>query len=463
MLLHSLTVENYKGFGSSQTIEFAEPTKGSGLTVIVGPNNSGKSTILKTIRQLVSQDDVFVAGSDDRRSAPLKIMLSGEVQGGAFTIVVNGRGSAARLKKAGRWDSRVGDDLIYVPARRPWSDKFNAHPFGGNAKKEHDNGLYTNSRQQEFYVDASFGAAMAQIEIDEAAKKEYTAILQRLEPTISEWTIDNRDTDFISFKSVSGASHRIGLVGEGVTNIFRLAYALYDFKEGNVLLLDEPELSLHPQAQRHLYEEILQRSSLGQVVVSTHSPYFVSWSDIQAGGVIYRANLIENDGTSLSTIAKETVVEIAKVADEKKNRKLYDVVAKEIFFSRGTLFVEGQEDAHIILEYLQLTGRPNIEVFGYGAGGASHIVRWVRVARQLGIKAAALFDGDREGAAAFEKCRLEFSKDKLVFLRKLPTDDIRDKSEKKAVGIFDDQWRIKPGYQVTWDTLLEEFAEFLRD
>jgi hypothetical protein len=109
-----------------------------------------------------------------------------------------------------------------------------------------------------------------------------------------------------------------------------------------------------------------------------------------------------------------------------------------------------------------LTGRPSIEVFGYGAGGASHIARWVRLARQLGIKAAALFDGDGEGAAAFAKCRLEFSEDKQVLLRKLPTDDIRDKLEKNAVGIFDDQWRIKPTYQLTWDTLVSEFSEFLR-
>jgi predicted ATPase len=461
MLLRSLEIENYKGFGSSQLIEFADPANGTGLTVLVGPNNSGKSTVLKTIRHLVSDDDVFVAGSDDRRGRPLKIKLSA-TGGQDFEIVVVGRGSAARLKKEGQWVRGIGNDCIYVPSRRPWNDRFQSQSLGDDPKKNHETGFYNNLRQQEFYVDAAFGAAIAQIEINDAWKKEYTALLTRLEPTIEDWTIDNRDMDFISYKSVSGVSHRIGLVGDGVSNIFRLAYALYDFKPGNVLLLDEPELSLHPQAQKRLYEELATRAKIGQLIVSTHSPYFVSWTDIQLGAKVYRANLITNDGARLTTLAPKTIKEISKVAEEKKNRKLYDVVAKEVFFSRGTLFVEGQEDAHIIANYVHDQGLPSIEIFGYGAGGASHIASWLRLARQLGIRAAAIFDGDQEGLLAFKRCKLEFLLDKDVLLHKLPAPDIRDKPEKGVEGIFDERWQIKGKYQLEWDTLLNECGNFLR-
>jgi energy-coupling factor transporter ATP-binding protein EcfA2 len=222
MLLKKLQIENYKGFGSRQQIEFAKPGKiGSGFTILVGPNNGGKSTILKAIRHLVSGDDVFVAGQDDRRARPIKLELTGTDEA-QFQIIVEGRGAAARLKKEGNWKVNLDANLTYVPSRRPWTDKFHTQPAGLAARKAHETGVYNNMKQQEFYVDSQFGSSIAQIEINAEEKRRYTTLLSRLEPTITEWTIDNREMDFISFTSVSGASHRSGLVGEGVANIFRL-------------------------------------------------------------------------------------------------------------------------------------------------------------------------------------------------------------------------------------------------
>jgi predicted ATP-dependent endonuclease of OLD family len=463
MLLKTLQLQNYKGFGSRQKIEFAEPgSTGSGLTIIVGPNNGGKSTILRAIRQLASGEEVFVLGADDRRNEPTRLQLTGSADDD-FEIVVEGRGASARLAKSGSWKSGLDTDLHYVPSRRPWTDKFHTPPSQFNAKKLHETGLYHNSKQQEFYIDNQFGGSIAQIEINPEAKRGYTALLSRLEPTITDWTIDNREMDFISFTSVSGTAHRCGLVGEGVANIFRLAFALYDFKAGEVLLLDEPELSLHPQAQKRLYEELRQRAAIGQIVVSTHSPYFVSWKDIQSGAKIYRANLVPNDGTSLTTPQPQTIRQIAKVADEKKNRKLYDVVAKEIFFSLGCLFVEGQEDAHIISAYVDEKSIAGIEIFGYGSGGASLIGSWLSLALDLGIKAAAIFDGDEQGAAAFKRCSIKFSfKKDRVLLRMLPTPDIRNKPEMNKEGVFDEDWKLNEKYSKEWEHLMDEVATFLK-
>jgi predicted ATP-dependent endonuclease of OLD family len=228
------------------------------------------------------------------------------------------------------------------------------------------------------------------------------------------------------------------------------------------LLLDEPELSLHPQAQKRLYQELRDRSSVGQIVVSTHSPYFVSWKDIQNGAKVYRANLVPKDGTALTTLSLNTIDRIARVANEKKNRKLYDVVAKEVFFSLGCLFVEGQEDAHIIASYLEDNSLPDVEIFGYGSGGASLIGSWLCLARDLGIKAAAIFDGDKEGGAEYEKCKAEFPDNEQILLRILSTPDIRDKPDKNEEGIFDDRWRLKEQHQKEWAVLMDEVANFLQ-
>jgi len=81
MILKSFTVENLKAFGAKQSAEFAQPssgTSGSGLTVFVGPNNSGKSTILRALRSITSDDVTFTAGAEDRRRGlPVGFQLLG--------------------------------------------------------------------------------------------------------------------------------------------------------------------------------------------------------------------------------------------------------------------------------------------------------------------------------------------------------------------------------------------------
>jgi predicted ATP-dependent endonuclease of OLD family len=461
MILKSFTVENLKAFGAKQSAEFAQPssgTSGSGLTVFVGPNNSGKSTILRALRSITSDDVTFTAGAEDRRRGlPVGFQLLG--RGGDhqdFDISLESRIEAAHLKKVG-WNTGIGKSLKFIPARRPWNDRF--QPGGG--LPDHELVLFSNLRTNEFYVDSEFGRAMVKIETDPVRKKYYTDLLVGLDPSITNWTIDNSGQDYISFESAGGYFHRVGLVGEGVNNLFRIAYALFEFKEGDVLLLDEPELSLHPQGQKRLYEAIRTRAGIGQIVLSTHSPYFVSWADIQNGAKIFRISVPKGGSATIRTIKPETLKRVAAVANEKKNRKLYDVVAKEVFFSVGCLFVEGQEDAHVIASYLEETAKPAIEIFGYGSGGASHICSWLSFANDLDIKAAALFDGDEAGRIAHAEATKLFGKNPKILLLILRTDDIRDKPKESKEGIFDESWKLKPLHKTAWNELLDEATSFL--
>jgi predicted ATP-dependent endonuclease of OLD family len=197
------------------------------------------------------------------------------------------------------------------------------------------------------------------------------------------------------------------------------------------------------------------------VVLSTHSPYFVSWPDIENGAKIYRTSLVQNDGARIRSLKSDTVAKISGIASDKKNRKLYDVVAKEIFFSLGCLFVEGQEDAHIISHYLEESRRRQFEIFGYGSGGASHIPSWLQLASDLEIRAVALFDGDEAGQHAFAVSKANVGSNPNILLLGLPTTDIRDKPDQGKEGVFDASWRLKPEYKERWDTLLDEVTNFL--
>ena len=58
-MIKELYISGLRGFGEAQTINFAIPDKvnrGSGLTVITGSNNSGKTTIIEAIRSFNSDE-----------------------------------------------------------------------------------------------------------------------------------------------------------------------------------------------------------------------------------------------------------------------------------------------------------------------------------------------------------------------------------------------------------------------
>ena len=50
--LKSISVHGLRGFAAAQTVDFALPIGelGSGLTVLVGANNAGKSTVIEALR-----------------------------------------------------------------------------------------------------------------------------------------------------------------------------------------------------------------------------------------------------------------------------------------------------------------------------------------------------------------------------------------------------------------------------
>jgi DNA repair exonuclease SbcCD ATPase subunit len=62
-MLKKLSIEYYKGFYEQQSIEFSIPNRkneGSGLTLIVGPNNTGKTTIINVLVNLFHSNLSFI-------------------------------------------------------------------------------------------------------------------------------------------------------------------------------------------------------------------------------------------------------------------------------------------------------------------------------------------------------------------------------------------------------------------
>ena len=109
-----------------------------------------------------------------------------------------------------------------------------------------------------------------------------------------------------------GTSIRATELGEGFQNALVLSI-LQAFEErkrkGAILLIEEPEIFLHPQMQRSLYKTIRQIGKTNQVIYTTHSPHFVSIPE-------YDEVLMTRKGTDGTNVRKSTLP-----ATEKRREK----------------------------------------------------------------------------------------------------------------------------------------------
>jgi predicted ATP-dependent endonuclease of OLD family len=123
-------------------------------------------------------------------------------------------------------------------------------------------------------------------------------------------------------------------IGAGILEILLLLTHLIAHND-KVLCIDHPELHLHPHAQRRL-GTFIERIDGSQILSITHSPYFVN---LNRNNSILR--FVQKD-------ARTEVIELPQnyFTDEDffKLEQCLDIDAKELFFARKVVLVEGQTE-----------------------------------------------------------------------------------------------------------------------
>lgn len=115
-----------------------------------------------------------------------------------------------------------------------------------------------------------------------------------------------------------------------------------------LLLIDEPELYLHPQAIEQVRMSLKKLSAAGyQVLFSTHSPLLIDSADLPDACIISKSNVAE--GTKANIRVKESVRRVLNDDHPKQARVLFALGnAKEILFSRRVLLVEGDTEPKVL-------------------------------------------------------------------------------------------------------------------
>jgi predicted ATP-dependent endonuclease of OLD family len=179
-------------------------------------------------------------------------------------------------------------------------------------------------------------------------------------------------------------------LGEGMQNALVLAI-LQAFearrKQGAILLIEEPEMFLHPQMQRSLYRTLKEIGKTNQVIYTTHSPHYVSVPDYQDVVLVRKGS----NGTEV----KRSDLPIDARRREKLIKEL-DPERNELFFANRLLLVEGDTEKLAIPEYanrlgfdLDREGATIVEV-----GGKRNLPEFVQIATSFGIPVGVLYDED---------------------------------------------------------------------
>ena len=163
----------------------------------------------------------------------------------------------------------------------------------------------------------------------------------------------------------------------------------------HLLLLDEPEMCLHPNAIRDACNVLysLPATKKWQVMVTTHSPVFIDLSRDNTS--IVRVERDTGGKVTGTTIYRPTKAKLS--ADEKEELKLlnmYDPHVAEFFFGGRTVVVEGDTEHSAFKEIIQAEKDRFKDVHVVRARGKYTIVALCKILNQFGNPYAVLHDAD---------------------------------------------------------------------
>lgn len=446
MPLNQLSICGLRGFSSEWSLDFASPngSPGSGLTILVGPNGGGKSTVLEALRVASAISGVSFSRGQRNEDAGDRVVIKWSQGNGPTTGAIE---SVAPGSSSTRRSGRTLDQTYSVPSRRAFSPYFTG--VGLSREQVEREQPIPQHRGEPF---EQFTARMAGMETEES-RKVFDRLLEEISGSPVRWSIDKEDRgqNYIRIENAE-SSHSSDGMGEGSLSLMVVADALHDSVPGSVIVIDEPELSLHPVHQRRLRRVLSRYAKDRQIVIATHSPYFIDWSDLANGAVVARVH--KRSGTSQISVPERAVVDrLARTASDLHNPHTLGITSSEVFFlDDNVLVVEGQED---VLVYRSLAEHLGVELcgdfFGWGAGGADKMPHIVDLLNRLGFqRVLGILDGDKaDKAEGLRKAHPTYR------FEVIPTGDVRSKPERHIYakqGLTDESGR-----------LTEEHREFVEE
>lgn len=450
MELKSVTIQHFRSITSARKISLGR------TTVLVGPNNEGKSNILRALvaamellaferrrhymrnrstplpppkriydwetdypiqrqskhpdgrseiildfKMEVKELAEFRESINSNLSGTLPIKVS--IGKSGYDIVVHKKGPGARVlsEKSPQIAAFIAHriDLQHIPAIR-------------TARQATE--TVTNMIEQVFFSleeDPQYQAALKQIAdaqrpILESLSKEVKATLSQFLPKVKsvrfEMPIDPRSYAMRRASEIvvdDGTPTYLRHKGDGIQSLVALGLARHVMEQSVtstrnlVVAVEEPESHLHPDAIHELRAVLSEMSQLHQVVLTTHNPLFVD-------RVRVKSNILVYDKKARSATSIEEVREIlgVRAAD---NLRAADLV----------LVVEGEEDRKSLVPLLSHHSKKfkaalsNHTVAIDSLHGCGNLAYKLSLLRESICLYHCVLDNDDAGRVAFEKAK----------------------------------------------------------
>jgi predicted ATPase len=181
--------------------------------------------------------------------------------------------------------------------------------------------------------------------------------------------------------AVSPAAHAHGLV-DGLEQCCDAGVA------GVLLLIEEPELFLRPQAQRYLYRLLHRFADAGnQVVFSTHAPAFLNVARLEELAVVTR-------DVELGTTVHQAGP--LQASEEFRAMSEFDAERGELFLADVAVLVEGRTEKlalpHVFRALAVDVDREGISIVE--CGGKANLVIFARLCQATGVPFLVVHDRD---------------------------------------------------------------------
>ncbi len=371
VLLSEVRIRGYRSLWDSRV------TLGP-LTVLVGPNGSGKSSFVDALTFLGDAlttspadalktrggiKDVLTRGARQADEISIEVAFQSRTPGrfvgqyrvvfrlasdGDFTIpreicalmTESGQQSHNYEVNDGRWVNRVAGVEFKLAHNRlalpllsgieQFAPVYEAltHIYCYDINDQAMRAPHEGDDGDHLAADGSNAASVLQ-RLRERDKALYQAVketLARIVPGIKEVTTRRRGRQLAlafeeAFSGGTSAAFEASSISEGTLRALAVLLAIYQLQAPTLVMLEEPEASIHPGAAAILADALSEASLRTQILVTTHSPDLITRFDVDALRAVDRTNGI-------------TV--IAQLAEQQRQ-----AVRERLFTSGELLRIEG--------------------------------------------------------------------------------------------------------------------------
>lgn len=303
MRVTSLRLVNFRSFEDSETIKLGH------LNVLIGANNSGKSSVIRALHQMQEGiGDTFADVRSGSQSATVQISLDDISDVPRWSVGINERLSGDLFVDIATTDRRSGtSSLRFKPAASSRDTAQGDLKFPGTDPRHFVVPYLSKRKSVNYSEDVREKAAMAiSSDLSNLAAK-LSRISNPQFPKYEQYARSCKEILGFVITAIpstngllpgtflpNGDGLPIAQMGEGVANVVQMLVNLVTSKK-KLFLVEEPENDLHPRALKALLNLMIESAKDNQFVVSTHSNIVVQHLCSAPQSRLYRISVEEGE------------------------------------------------------------------------------------------------------------------------------------------------------------------------